>query len=91
MEEKLRKVKFDLNEQGLTIGDLQDRDADGILTERYGYFYRLGDVICYDADSGRSLSKTVAIIEEDGTGKVYPVAIGRFEFVDPLIIVFTHL
>ena len=80
MKEELRKVVFNLNELNLTIGDLGYKDPEGILVERHGYFHRLGDIIVYDPELGKNLPKTIAIIEEIDTGKVYEVAPHCFRF-----------
>ena len=82
MKEKLRKVVFNLNDQNLTIGDLDYEDHEEITIERKGYFHRLGDVIVYDPGQERLLPKTVAIIEEAGTGVVFEVAPHCFKFED---------
>ena len=72
--ENLRKVLFNLNEQGLSLGDLDFNDSNGITEERRGYFHRWGDVVQYDSQSEKSFSKTVAIVEEDTSGKIFEVA-----------------
>ncbi|MBP5364828.1 MAG: hypothetical protein J6Y82_02755 [Bacteroidales bacterium] len=83
MNEELRKVTFDLNEQNLFIGDisLDFKDKDGILKRRHGLFYRFGDKIVYDSEQEKSFQKTVAIVEEIATGKIYEVAPERVKFV----------
>ena len=74
MKEELRKVRFNLNEQDLTLGDFGYEDSNGIMEERHGFFHRFGDVICYDPQQEKNIHKTVAIVEEIITGKVYEVA-----------------
>lgn len=74
MQEELRKVMFVLDEQNLTIGDLGFEDAEGVAKKRHGYFHRFGDSIVYDAEQERNWPKTIAIVEEIGTGAVYEVA-----------------
>lgn len=74
MDNELRKVIFNLNSQNLSLGDLNFNDSKGITKERRGYFHRWGDVVQYDSQSEKSFSKTVAIIEEDATGKIFEVA-----------------
>ena len=80
MKEKLRKVIFCLNEQNLTIGDLGFEDPEGIKDERHGYFHQFGNIIVYDPKQELFFPKTVAIIEEIETGKVYEVSHHCFRF-----------
>lgn len=84
MKENLRKVQFDLNELNLTIGDLGIEDSKDVLKKRHGYFHRMGDIIVYDPQQEKNLQKTVAIIEEIGTGKVYEVSPKRVVFEEPI-------
>ena len=79
---ELRKVKFNLNEQNLNLGDVDYEDKDGFLEERSGYFHRWGDVIKYDPTLTHNIQKTVAIVEEKATGKVYEVAPHCVKFED---------
>mgnify|MGYP007070111653 CR=1 FL=1 len=74
MIEELRKVQFNLNEQNLTYGDLGFNDSEGIMEERHGYFHCWGNVTFYDAEEERYKQKTVAIIEDTVTGKVFEIA-----------------
>lgn len=75
---KLRKVFFNLNELNLTVGDLHSdgnyEDNEDITIERIGLFHRWGDVTYYDSKLERYIQKTVAIVEEIETGKIYEVA-----------------
>lgn len=71
---KLRKVRFNLNEQNLSLGDIDYEDSDSIMMMRNGYFHRFGDVICYDPKQGKNYQKTIAIVEEMETGDVFEVA-----------------
>lgn len=74
MQEKLREVRFNLNEQNLNLGDLDYKDPDGITAERHGFFHRWGDVIYYDPQTESNIQKTIAIVEEIDTGKVLEIA-----------------
>lgn len=74
MKEELRKVIFNLNEQNLSIGDLESEDSNDIMEERQGFFHCFGNVIFYDSQQERNLTKKVAIIEEISTGKVFEIA-----------------
>ncbi len=80
MQENLRKVRFNLNNQDLTLGDCGFDDPEGILRERTGYFHRFGDVECLPNDE--NVLKTVAIVEEEATGLVYEVAPHCIQFVN---------
>lgn len=79
---ELRKVVFNLNEQNLSLGDLDYNDSEGLLDERRGYFHRFGDTIIYDPQQERNFPKTFAIIEEAKTGKIFEVAPRCFKFDD---------
>lgn len=82
MEDKLRKVKFNLseiNEQDLTVGD-HETDKDGILEERQGWFHRWGDEVYIDPDTDKKFQQTVAIVEDE-TGRVYLVSPKTIIFV----------
>ncbi len=74
MKEKLRTVFFNINEENLTLGDLNFENPERIMDEHHGYFHRFGDIIVYDAKQEKNLLKTVAIIEEIKTGIVYEVS-----------------
>ena len=74
MRDGLREIKFNLNEQDLTLGDLGYDDHDGILNERHGYFHCWGNVEFYDSENGRLYLRKVAIVEESETGKIFEVA-----------------
>ena len=80
MQKILRKVRFNLNGQGLTLGDCEFNDPEGILTERTGYFHRFGDVMCLS--NAENVLRTVAIVEEEATGNVYEVAPHCIQFVN---------
>ncbi|MBR6178733.1 MAG: hypothetical protein IKQ70_12745 [Bacteroidales bacterium] len=80
MNSDLKKVIFDLNEQNLSLGDLNNEDKNGILFPRRGYFHRWGDIEKYDLTLGKNIQKTVAIIEEEKTGQIFEVAPHRVKF-----------
>ena len=73
--EDLRKVKFTLERFKGTIGDYESagEDADEIMKERTGIFHCWGNAPFYDAGTQTLHDKTVGIVEEDATGKVYEV------------------
>ena len=73
MQEELRKVRFNLNEHDLNLGDLDYKDPNGIMAERYGFFHRWGDIVCYDSQTERKFQKTIAIVEEIGMGKIFEI------------------
>lgn len=82
MNDNFRKVLFNLgeiNRKDSTFGDL-DTDTEGILKEREGMFHCWGDAIHCDSKTGQKLQKTVAIVEEVDTGRIY--------LVDPRTIIF---
>ena len=82
MNSELRKVHFNLSNQKLksyTIGDFED-DESGTLKERNGLFHCWGDEIYCDSETEEKFQRTIAIVEEIGTGEVYKV--------DPNTIVF---
>ena len=74
MEKELRKVRFNLNEQNLSLDELDYEDSNGIMDEHHGVFHRWGDVFCYDPRTESNIQKVVAIVEEEGTGKIYEIA-----------------
>lgn len=74
MEDKLRKVSFNLNGQNLNYGDLDYNDSEGIMKERQGEFHRWGDTTTYDSQEQKMFQKTVAIVEEISTGQIYEIA-----------------
>ena len=74
MQEEFRKVRFNLNELDLNLGDLDYKDSNGITEERLGFFHRWGDVVFYDPQTESNFQKTIAIVEEFGTGKVFEIA-----------------
>ena len=84
MKEEFRKVRFNLNEQNLTIGDLGYEDTEGISDERSGYFHCWGNVEFYDSEEERFKLKKTAIIEESGTGKVFEIAPKCVVFETPI-------
>lgn len=73
--EDLRKVKFTLEQFNGTIGDYESagENADEIIKERTGVFHCWGNEPFYDAEVSNFRDRTVGIIEEDATGKVYHV------------------
>ena len=84
MENVLRKVHFNLNDQNFTLGDLDYEDPTGKLEEREGYLHCWGKVDYYDSEEGRFKQRTIGVIEECGTGMVYEVASKCVKFDDPL-------
>lgn len=74
MQEELRKVRFNLNEQNLSLGDLGYEDPNGITTERHRFYHRWDNVINYDPQTESDIQKIVAIVEEMSTGKVSEIA-----------------
>lgn len=84
MKEELRKVRFNLNEQDLTIGDLGYEDNENLLVERHGFFHCWGNVMFYDSEDEVFKLRTVAIVEESGTGKVFEIAPRCIEYEKPM-------
>ena len=74
MVEALRKVQFNLNESELSIGDLESEGDREILKEQQGLFHHWGEIVWYDSLIEKKLQKTIAIVKEIGTGKVFEVA-----------------
>ena len=74
MNDKLKHVRFTLNEGHFAIGDLEINDSDDLLKERDGLFHRWGDVCFYNQENQSFLTKTVGIVEEKSTGIVFEVS-----------------
>lgn len=74
MKEELRKVIFNLNDQNLTLGDMEFNDSKGVMEERHGFFHCWGNVELYNPEEGNIKLKTVAIVEEATTGRIFEVA-----------------
>lgn len=84
MKEELRKVRFNLNVQNLTIGDLGFEDPEEILKERLGYFHCWGNVDFYDSEEGQFKLRKVAIVEESKTGKIFEISPKCIEFEESI-------
>jgi hypothetical protein len=84
MKKELRKVRFDLNEQNLTIGDLGYEDPKGVRKVRHGYFHCWGDVVFYGFNEEKERLRRVAIVEESATGKIFEVAPRCITFEEPI-------
>lgn len=88
--ENLRKVEFTVEQQDMNLGDYDcfddnpDEKAEETLKKREGYYLGLGNELYYNPDSQRQESKIVAIVEEEGTGKVYHVIPKFMRFKTPL-------
>ena len=73
--ENPRKVTFTLEQFHGTIGDYESagENTEEIMKERIGTFHCWGNEPLYDANAETFRDRTVGIVEEDVTGKVYHV------------------
>lgn len=73
--EKLRNVVFTLNQIDGTIGDFVSSgvDPDEVMQEREGLFHQWGAELVYCSKTETLMSRTIGIVEEKNSGKVYHV------------------
>jgi hypothetical protein len=74
-EKKLRLVRYSTKPFDGSIGDFESggEDYEELTKEREGWFHSWGNAPFYDPHTEIWHDKTVAIIEEKGTGKIHKV------------------
>ena len=70
-----RELTFTLNELGGNIFDYEfaGENAEEICREREGVLHQWGYDLVYNQETGAYMQRSVAIVEEKGTGKIYHV------------------
>ncbi|CCY80938.1 unknown [Prevotella sp. CAG:1185] len=82
----LRKVKFTLEQFNGTIGDYESagENAENVMKERTGVFYCWGNEPIFDSVTGTYHDRTIGVVEEYSTGKVYHVIPKFMTFLETL-------
>lgn len=82
-EKKLRKVKFNLNNNECDCGDfVHESKVEELLKERYGWFHGFGNCLYRDITEGQCVTMFMGIVEEENTGRVYQVIPKNIEFIN---------
>lgn len=82
-EKKLRKVKFNLNNNELNYGELvNEQNGEELSRDRYGWFHGFGNCLYRDITEGQIITMFMGIVEEENTGRVYQVLPKNIEFIN---------
>lgn len=72
--ENLRNVVFKLEQENMTIGDYATQEElEEKTKKREGFFHMFGNELIYDDKAECYLVRTIGIVEEEKTGKVFHV------------------
>lgn len=80
---KLRKVKFNLNNNELNYGELaNEQNGEELSRDRYGWFHCFGNKLVYCSKNECFLSQLMGCVEEEQTGQVYFVLPINIQFIN---------
>lgn len=80
--ENLRKVEFTLEQQKMSTMDYENPgEAEEKTKVRTGFFHVFGNEPFYSSEESRWIDRIVAIVEEEGSGKVFHVSPEFMKFV----------
>ena len=85
MQTELRKVEFSLGHESFSPDEKEQKEIEELARKRFGYFHRWVEIEEQSAQSGRFREKTVALVEEVDTGKMYYVEVDFIHFTQLLM------
>lgn len=80
MQKELRRVEFSLGHESFSPDEKEQKENEELARKRLGYFHRWVEIEEKSAQSGRFREKTVALVEEVDTGKMYYVEVELIHF-----------